>query len=165
MSFILVIALVGLAASADEQIPPKSITTYGNTVQSACMRTESDRLRRQVQALVGAKRPGEAWAVVHAMLCGRDKQAEQLVIGHMPEALIQTESSTGDDDLANPPTTTIQRGVNLMRRGSAWDASVMGLDESRFAISFTSNEVCVGSFTLQYLSRSWQINEIGSACD
>jgi hypothetical protein len=161
----LAVVLIGLFAGADDQTPPKSITTFGNTVQSACSRTESNGLRRQVQELVGDKKPGEAWAVIYAMLCGRDKQAERLVIGHMPEMLIQTESSTGDDDLENPPSTTIQRSASLMRRGAAWSASVISLDDSRFAVSFTSNEVCVGSFTLQYRSRTWHLNELGSACD
>lgn len=117
--FTLLALLLGPSANVEEVLPPTSLVTFGEIVQSACLPSESRRLQRDVHATAGTRKPGSAWAVVQAMLCGRDRQAELLALRHMPSS------------------ASVDRSTNFMLRGAAWGAAVISLDESSFAVSFT----------------------------
>jgi hypothetical protein len=156
--------LSALMHGVQAQEPFGPITSFGNEYLSACAPIEIKKLKRTVLKLA-EQSSNSAWQLTYALLCGVGKQAERLALSHMPIRITSSDSSTGDDDPDHPQKSYVARDIGLMRKGRAWDANAMSLRPNEITIMFTSNEVCVGSFSLRLVAGSWLLVETGSACD
>ncbi len=159
--------LAGLAllpALAQAGRPAATLTAFGNAYPSACSASVAKRLQAEFAQLAAGRKPLEAWTLAHTILCRRGKEAEHYALSHMPARLSSTDVSTGDTDADNPPRSYVPRSATLMRKGYAWDANLGDKDDD-LAVSFYSDEACIGSFNLRYSGRGWLVVEVGSACD
>ena len=161
--------LAGLAlppppALAQAERAAATLTAFGNAYPSACSAKVMKRLKAEFAQLAVERKPLQAWTLAHTMLCRRGKAAEHYALAHMPARLGSTDVSTGDADADNPPRSYVPRSATLMRKGYAWDANLSDKDDD-LAVSFYSDEACIGSFNFRYTGRGWLVVEVGSACD
>ena len=160
---LLLLGLTVALAAQDREVAPMQITAYGDVYPSACLPKESARLKQEITRLAGQRNPAGAWALAKAMLCGTSPEAERFVLAHMP-AQVQTSDASTDDGPEGPQREAVAPHAGLLCRGWAFGVTANGgVDD--IVVQFQSGEVSVGSFTMTFSGKDWQIVSLDSASD
>lgn len=126
---------------------------------AACSIPELERLKQETHLLVREDAKG-AWDVAMTMLCGTSQRSSQYLRRHMPKEVLSVDLLGGefglDDEL-------MLRSSIAMLRGSAWQTSV-DYESGRLTFSYNTNDICLGSFSLRHVQRSWLLVRVGETC-
>lgn len=153
---------VGASTAGDiDKLAPLNGMHGDGPYQAACSASGLQILKQTISDLTSKKEFDGAWQVVHTMLCGKGRKAEQFMMQHMPKRIASTDYQTGD---MHEVKGYIKRSPTVLLKQQAW-----GVDAQRdgefIRVSYLPNEACAGSFVLRSSGESWLLLAIGGACD
>lgn len=144
---------------SDAKMPARDFHHPDVPMLPACSTSELERLQYETRLLVGEESQG-AWDVAMTMLCGTSDSSSRYLRRHMPQMVLSVDLLGGefglDDEL-------VERKSIATLRGSAWQTSVE-YESGNLTFSYNTNGICLGSFSLRRIQRSWLLVRIGETC-